>query len=92
MSDEELREQAIKHIKDKRDFWMHLVAYVLVNGFLAIIWALSGGGYFWPVWCMVPWGIGLFFHGASVLLEGRPIREKDIQREMRHLGGSGASG
>lgn len=91
MGDDELRERALKRIKDKREFWMHLVAYVTINALLIGIWALSGGGYFWPGWVMVAWGVGLVLHGASLLVEGRPVRERDIEREMRRLGGSSST-
>ena len=88
MSEDELREKAVKRIKDKRDFWTHFAAYVLVNAMLVGIWALSGGGYFWPAWVLLGWGIGLFFHGLAIIIEGRPIREDQIEREMRHLKGT----
>ena len=39
-----------------------------VNLMLVAIWLMSGAGYFWPVWCIVPWGLCLLkagaFHGA----------------------------
>ncbi len=74
------RARAIKRIKIKRDFGWHLATYVILNGFLAFIWSL-GGGWFWPIWVIVPWGIGLAFHAAYTFLGG-PITERDIQREM----------
>jgi hypothetical protein len=74
------RAQARQRLKVKRDFGWHVATYVIVNGFLTFIWTL-GGGSFWPIWVMVPWGIGLAFHGAYTLL-GRPISERDVQREM----------
>ena len=55
MTDEELRELAVKRLKEKREFWQHLVAYVVVNAALIGIWALGGGGYFWPGWVLFGW-------------------------------------
>ena len=78
---DELRTAAVKRLKDKRDFKNHAAAYVLVNGFLVAIWAFSGGGYFWPIWLMAGWGIGLAFNAWGVYFE-RPITEDDIRREM----------
>jgi class 3 adenylate cyclase len=46
---------------------IHLVVYVLVNVLLVGIWAASGGGYFWPVWPILGWGIGLGAHAAPVI-------------------------
>jgi eukaryotic-like serine/threonine-protein kinase len=55
-----------------RSFKTHLTLYVLVNVFLIGIWAASGGGYFWPVWPLLGWGIALAAHAAPLL--GRGIR------------------
>ena len=82
MDDQERRDAAIKRIKDKRDFKTHAVSYVVVNLFLVGVWAVSGGGYFWPGWVMAGWGIGLVLHGWQTYRGERPITEEDIQREM----------
>lgn len=37
----------------------HLRSYVLVMALLLGIWAFTGMGYFWPIWPMMGWGIGL---------------------------------
>jgi eukaryotic-like serine/threonine-protein kinase len=55
-----------------RSFKTHLTLYLLVNAFLIGIWAASGGGYFWPIWSILGWGIGLAAHGAPLI--GRGIR------------------
>jgi hypothetical protein len=80
-SDDERREAAIGRLKAKRDFRGHVAAYVIVNALLVAIWALSGAGYFWPVWAILGWGVGLAFHGWDVHLR-RPISEDDIRAEM----------
>jgi len=82
-TDEELREQAIKAIKKKRDFWGHVVAYCIVNAFLIILWYFNGRGYFWPGWVLGGWGIGLAFNAWDAYGRGsRPISEDEIQREI----------
>jgi len=53
--------------KAKAAFQRHLFTYAWVNGMLVAIWALTNfGGYFWPVWPMLAWGIGLASHAFSV--------------------------
>jgi len=82
-TDEELREQAIKAIKKKRDFWGHVVAYCIVNAFLIVLWYFNGRGYFWPGWVMGGWGIGLAFNAWDAYGRGnKPISEAEIQREI----------
>lgn len=82
MDDATRREEAIKRIKQRRDFGSHLLVYVLVNGLLVVIWALTNsGGYFWPVWPMAGWGIGLVMHAWETF--GPGISESAIDKEMR---------
>ncbi len=47
-------------------FRTHLTVYLVVNAFLIAVWAASGGGYFWPIWPILGWGIGVWSHAAAV--------------------------
>ncbi len=80
-----LREQAIRRLKKRRDFHAHLLVYVLVNGFLAVIWAVTNrNGFFWPVFPIVGWGIGVVMNGWDVY-RGDEFSEDTIRREMDKL-------
>jgi hypothetical protein len=48
------------------DFKRHLSIYAAVVTLLWLIWAFSGGGYIWPVWTTIAWGIAVFSHYVSV--------------------------
>ena len=85
MSEDELRDQARKRLEKRRDLASHFVAYVVINGMLVGIWAISGAGYFWPAWVMLGWGVGLVLNVWDVFFR-RPITEADIEREMRRGG------
>ena len=50
-----------------QSFRTHLTFYLLVHVCLIGIWAASGAGYFWPIWPMLGWGIGLAAHGAPLM-------------------------
>jgi class 3 adenylate cyclase len=50
----------------RQSFKTHLTVYLLVNAFLVGVWAVGGGGYFWPVWVILGWGLGVALHGAAV--------------------------
>lgn len=63
------------------------MAYLVVNAFLVVVWAFSGGGYFWPTWVLAGWGVGLVLNGWDVLFR-RPISEADIDREIRRARGT----
>jgi len=92
-TEEEIRKEAIKAIRKKRDFKSHLVAYVIVNAFLVLIWYfVSGRGYFWPGWVMAGWGIGLAFNAWDAYGRGSgAISEAEIQREIDRQKGAGGA-
>jgi fatty acid desaturase len=76
------RDKAVERLKKRRDFRGHLLVYVLVNAFLVGIWAVTGlHGFFWPVFPMAGWGIGVVMNAWDVYW--RPeITEEDIQNEI----------
>ncbi|MGB2850948.1 MAG: 2TM domain-containing protein [Solirubrobacterales bacterium] len=83
---EKRRELALERLKKKRDFKAHLVMYISVNVLLIVIWAVSGTDtFFWPIFVLVGWGIGLVANAWDVY--GRkPISEDEVQQEMDRLG------
>jgi hypothetical protein len=77
------RDRAVEQLKKRRDFRGHLLVYVLVNAFLVVIWAITGDhGFFWPVFVIGAWGIGVVMNAWDVYWR-RDITEADVQREMR---------
>ena len=36
-----------------------VAVYLAVNLMLIVIWAATGAGYFWPIWPLLGWGVGL---------------------------------
>ncbi len=83
--DTELRDRAIKRLKKRRDFRGHLLVYALVNTFLVVIWAVTTpGGFFWPVFPIVGWGIGVVMNAWDVYF-AEDFSEEDIDREIEHL-------
>jgi uncharacterized membrane protein len=81
-----LREEAIRSLRKKRDFRSHLLAYVLVNAMLVVIWAVTGADFFWPIFPIVGWGIAVIFNAWDVYGRG-PITEEAIAREAERLRG-----
>jgi hypothetical protein len=82
MDEQALRDQAVRQLRRKREFWTDVVAYVVVNAFLIGIWYFVGErGYFWPGWVMAGWGIGLVLHAWEVFGR-RPITDEQVRHEM----------
>jgi hypothetical protein len=80
-----LRERAIKRLKKRRDFAGHLLVYILVNSFLVLIWAMTDSdGFFWPVFPMVGWGIGVVMNAWDVY-RNHEFDETQIRREIARL-------
>ena len=78
---DERRAAAIQRLEDKREWKAHAAVYVAVNVMLVIIWAASGAGYFWPIWPIGGWGLGLALHAWNNYGE-RPFTEADISEEI----------
>ena len=81
--DPELWEIAQKRVS----FRSHFTVYIVMNLFFWILWYFSGqrttggNGLPWPVWPMVGWGIGVFFHymGAYVYPKNNSV-EREYQK------------
>lgn len=59
--------QATKHVQsERREFAEHLTWYAAVMAVLVGIDFMTGTGW-WVQWPAMGWGIGIFFHGVSVL-------------------------
>ena len=83
-TEQELREEAVSRLKKKRDFRAHVFIYVAVNAMLVVIWAVTGSGFFWPIFPILGWGVGVAANAWDVY--GRkPISEDEIRRETERL-------
>jgi len=72
---------AIERIEAKRAFTRHATVYVAVNLLLIAIWAITSRGYFWPIWPILGWGVGLGANYRRAFLQ-RPISDDEIRREL----------
>jgi len=85
-SGRDLRDAAISRLKKKRDFRAHVFIYVAVNAMLVAIWAITGSHFFWPIFPILGWGVGVAANAWDVY--GRkPIREDEIRSEEERLRG-----
>jgi 2TM domain len=79
-----LRERAVKRLKKKSDFRIHLLIYVMVNAFLVVTWVMTGSGFFWPIFPIVGWGIGVVANAWDAYRTDVPT-ESQITEEMKRL-------
>ena len=66
-------------------FKTHLTLYALVNVMLIGIWAASGGGYFWPIWPMLGWGIGVAINGFVVYGGGTDWQRREEEKLRKRM-------
>jgi hypothetical protein len=79
------REAVRQRLEARRRFSSNLVAYVVVNAFLIGVWAVTGGGYFWPAWVIAGWGAAIVLHAWDAFLR-RPVTEADVDAELHRRG------
>lgn len=51
--------------RDRSDLREHVTVFAAVQLLFVAIWALTGAGYFWPVWPFLGWGIGVVLHAVA---------------------------
>ena len=75
-----------KRVRKIRDFYTHLVVYLIVNALLVVVWYFTSGGFPWFIFCLGPWGRGIFFHWYSVFVEdgllGKNWEDRKVQEIM----------
>jgi len=62
-----------------------VLIYILVDSFLVVIWAVTDpDGFFWPIFPIVGWGIGVVMNAWDVYFT-EDFSEDAIEREIEHL-------
>jgi hypothetical protein len=87
LNEEELRAEAEKRVRERVHLLEHIGTYIVVNGFLVAVWALSGGGYPWFLWVMAGWGVGLLLHIVAYFTgaRGGAAQDRMVDKEMRRM-------
>lgn len=76
------RQLAIQRLKMKQDFKGLVGSALLAVAVTTIIWAMGGGGDYWPKWVILGVGIALVVQGWKAYGPANRITEADVQREM----------
>ena len=78
--------KAKERVEARMGFYIHLTVYLIVNTFLAILNLSLTNNYFWAIWPILGWGIGLIVHGLNTFVFTyesswkKRLIEKEIQR------------
>ena len=84
VAEDDLRVRAMQRLRKKADFRVHLLIYCLVNGMIVIIWAMTTSGFFWPIFPIAGWGIGVVANAYEAYVKDEPT-EAQVAAEVERL-------
>jgi hypothetical protein len=85
-SEEQIYEEAKKRVSAKRKFYRDLVAYVVINSLLVIIWAFPAGrGYPWFWFPIGGWGIFIILDYFKVFVFPSGGDKAAIEKEVEKI-------
>jgi len=82
---EEARRKVRKQLKAREELVQHLFWFILVNGFLFVIWLMSGSGFPWFIFPFLGWGLGIAGHASDYYSKygaGAQRREAEFERKV----------
>lgn len=78
-------ERAKRRVEELKGFYGHLISYIIVNVFLAIINFLTTPGFWWFLFIAFFWGIGLVAHGSSVFMKRGLFSKEWEERKIKEF-------
>jgi len=82
---DEAYERAKKKAHDIREFYNHLIIYIIVNAMLLIINLLTSPGAWWFYWVTIFWGIGIVWHAFSVFAEKGVFNKEWEDKKIKEI-------
>jgi hypothetical protein len=78
---------ALAKVRKIKGFYIHVIQYVLIIGFLAAVNVFAYPGRFWVAWAAIPWALALALHGLRVF-DRIPFLSGDWERRAveKYLG------
>ncbi|MBS3028737.1 MAG: 2TM domain-containing protein [Dolichospermum sp. DET50] len=64
----EVKKEQMSNSQQQKGFKSHLFAFIAINGFLVLLNLVVSPGYFWAIFPMLGWGLGLLLHGIKVYI------------------------
>jgi len=78
--------QAALQMQRWRDFGSQVFAYAIGNIVFIVIWAAQGKSFFWPIYPLLVWGLGVSVQHFTAVLLGQ-ITDEDVRRKLKMNGG-----
>jgi len=64
----ELKKEQMSNSQKRKEFKSHLFTFIGVNGFLVLLNLVVSPAYFWAIYPILGWGLGLLLHGMKVYI------------------------
>ncbi len=89
----EAYKRAVRRVQARMGFQQHIIAYLLGNTLLVLIYLLTQvmpgfPAYPWFIWPILGWSLALIFHFMEVFVfsesRTRQTRQRLIERELQH--------
>lgn len=61
-----IEQRIVEQAKRKVGFKIHFTIFIILIPANWIIWYFTDRHYLWPVWPLLGWGLGIFFHYIGV--------------------------
>jgi len=78
-------QQALERVQEEKNFYNHLIVYVVVISLIWILNYVTTPGNYWAIWATIGWGIGLFFHGLGVFGKNIFFGKSWEERRVREI-------
>jgi len=86
LNDEQVYKEAKRRVEAKKGFWKHLIAYVVVNIILIIVYVLGDwGNEPWFLYVLGIWGIIVISHYVRVFVLQRKSDTEAIEKEAEKI-------
>ena len=82
MDAQELYEHAKHRVKSRKKFYTHVIIWVVLSVFFILL-NLATTDYFWAIFPILGWGIGVAIHGIQVFTN--EWEDLEIEREYERL-------
>ncbi len=81
----EVKKRQKFNAKKLGEFKSHLVYFMGVNGLLIVLNLLTSPTYFWAIFPLLGWGLGLFFSGMKAYKTNGESYERDFEEWCKGL-------
>ena len=76
----------MKHVANLKDFYMKVVCYFLIVGFLVVVNYMTSPNYWWVVWVALGWGLSLALKAVRVFglvpFLGADWEKKQVEKRL----------